>query len=166
MLWRVLSGVAAGTGAGVAGTAATDGEASVAIAALAIAGTLAGAIVLLVKIREQARTAASQATQANQAVNNVAPGEEHSLWDQVAFIREDVAELVEAQRDFAQRGWRTLPDDIATASRLTETIRSLQHADERQLERYDDIDRKLSTLHEFLRDHDRWERQEKYPDPG
>lgn len=89
-----------------------------------------------------------QARAANTAVNNVGPGD-HSLWDQVSMVREDVNELVRAQREFAERGWPTLPDDIATAAQLTATIRTLQHD--------------VGDIKRTLDDHVRWEETQKYP---
>ena len=116
-------------------------------------GVLAAVLTTLVSILGLLVRTNRNAAAANRAVNNVGPGE-HSLWDQVTFIREDVQDLVAAQRDFAAKGWATLPDDIATASRLTETIRALQAADRRQAEILADV---LATI----REHDRWERQQK-----
>jgi len=90
----------------------------------------------------------SQAKAANAAVNNVGPGE-HSLWDQINMIRRDVDELVRAQREFAAKGWPSLPDDIATASMLTSTIRTLQHD--------------VNDIKRTLEHHVEWEETMKYP---
>lgn len=128
----------------------------VALAALAIVATLAGVIVLLVKTYQQSRAA-------NAAVNNIGPGD-HSLWDQVTFIREDVSALVDAQRQFSEKGWSTLPDDIGTSARLTETIRHLQHAAESNTAEHSVILEQLSELSRFVKGHDAWERQAKYGD--
>jgi Na+-translocating ferredoxin:NAD+ oxidoreductase RnfG subunit len=125
------------------------------LALVAVIAPLVGALVVLAK---RTTIAAEQATMANRAVNNVGPGE-HSLWDQVSFVREDVMELVEAQRDFAKRGWQTLPEDISTAARLTETIRDLQHSAATNQAEHDRIIAKIDTLADSLREHDRWERE-------
>jgi len=111
---------------------------------------LVGVLVFLVRTFSATR-------QVNQAVNNVGPGE-HSLWDQVSFIREDISVLVEAQKDFAEKGWRTLPDDIGTASRLTETIRHLQAGAEGNERDHARIVADLEKLSAILSEHDRWER--------
>ena len=115
---------------------------------------LAGVLVFVIRTYTEAKAA-------NRAVNNVGPGE-HSLWDQLANIRDDVLELVEAQRDFAKRGWQTLPDDIGTAARLTETIRVLQANDARNVEDHERIVSALAEINEAFRAHDGWERQHKY----
>jgi hypothetical protein len=107
-------------------------------ALVAILGTLV--VILLVVVRTY-----GQAKAANRAVNNVGPGE-HSLWDRVEFIHEDVKQLVAAQDDFSEKGWRTLPDDISTASRLTETIRDLQHSAKQNQAEHEQIISKLDGL--------------------
>lgn len=114
------------------------------VAALTVISLLAGSLVLIVKTWAQAKAA-------NQAVNNVGPGD-HSLWDQVAFLREDVQQLVESQRDFTKRGWQALPDDIATAARLTETIREIQHSQQECKEAIREIGESVLTLLSAIND--------------
>ena len=110
-----------------------------------ILASLVTLIVLIVRGSRDSKEAAYHAAKVNSAVNN-APHGQPNLYDQVSFIRDEVAELVSAQRDFTKRGWPTLPEDIGTASRLTETIRALQGHDER-------IDEKLNDIAVMLRDH-------------
>jgi hypothetical protein len=119
-----------------------------------ILASLVAVIALIIRGARDAKEAAYHAHQVNQAVNN-RPHDHPNLYDQVSFIREEVAELVAAQRDFTKRGWQSLPDDIGTASRLTETIRALQGHDAR-------IDEKLNDILLELREHVAWEMNEKY----
>lgn len=102
----------------------------VALATLGVIVTgLLGMLWLLVKTLAHSRTAADEATAANQAVNNTSGPGEHRLYDKVTAMQNDLEQLVEAQDDFTEKGWRSLPDDIATAVGLTEVIRDLQHED-------------------------------------
>ena len=146
-------GTAAGAAAGAASTA-SGADGSVALAAIAVAATLAGAIVLLVKIFNESRAA-------NAAVNNVGPGE-HSLYDAVQHLSADVTYLVQQQRDFAEKGWLTLPADLSTAAALTEVVRDLQHGQTQLDAQCQAMTHQIKTIHDFLRDHDEWERQQKY----
>ena len=130
-------------------TATADHQVTLAVVAMLV--PLVGALVYLAR---RTNIAADQATQANQAVNNVGPGA-HSLFDQISFMRDDIQELREAHQDFARRGWPTLPDDIGTASKLTETIRQIQHEQRHLLA-------EVQALSDRLIEHDRWERETKY----
>jgi len=113
----------------------------------AILGTLVvgllAVIVLLVKTMSEVKTGSQQAAAVNDAVNNIGPGGVR-LYDRVSHIDQAVAELRQAQTDFAKRGWGALPDDIATASGLTEVIRDIQH--------------EIADISTRLRVHDEWER--------
>lgn len=107
---------------------------------LGLLGTTIATLVWVIKngsrvkeTSDYAQIAAHQSSAANKAVNNVGPGD-HTLYDMVAAIKEDVLELkaevkdVRAeQRAFASHGWETLPDDMNTAVALTQTIRGLQN---------------------------------------
>jgi len=90
---------------------------------------LAGALVLLAKTLAETK-------QVNAAVNNRPDGE--GLFAQLATVQVGLDQLLDAQEDFAKRGWRSLPEDLDTAPKLTQAIRDLQTAqrllEERQAE--------------------------------
>ena len=80
------------------------------------------------------------------AVNHV---DGPTIQQNVTQIAEHVSELREAQRQFTERGWATgLGEDIDTAPKLTEAIRSLQHETEQ--------------IRDKLVEHDAWEKAQKY----
>ena len=97
--------------------------------------------------------ASTQASRANAAVNNREPGS-LTLSQQVAHIASDVENLVDAQRDFAARGWAALPDDLGTSAGLTQTIRELQSQTAH-------VSQQLERLSATVSEHDRWERSTK-----
>lgn len=142
---------------------------------LGVIGVLAVVILLLVfglvyviKTYAVAKVAASESAAANAAVNNTGPGE-HRLYDKLTTLAAEVAHLREAQEDFAERGWRALPDDIATGAGLTVTIRDLQHGHQATRQDIVEVRRALETvvkrtteISSTLRTHDAWERSVKH----
>lgn len=76
---------------------------------------------------------------------------------EVTHIKDAVDQLLEANQDFSDKGWRTLPTDIGTASGLTETIRELQHDAA-------EVDKKIDIVIGELREHVEWEMRQKYGD--
>lgn len=128
------------------------------LALIALVASSVAALVYVIRNGRYVKTAAEEATAANQAVNNVGPGK-HSLFQMVEHIRDDVAHLKRDQEQFDSHGWETLPADIGTAVGLTTTIRDLQHND-------DAISAKLDTLIIELREHVAWEMDEKYRRAG
>ena len=130
------------------------GDDQIILALIGVGTTLIAALVATVKAAMSSRVAAVQAAEANRAVNGVGPGEAR-LYDMVADIKADLDKLVVANEDFARRGWMTLPDDLSTAARLTETIRALQHGSR-------DTSEKLDQVLKTIRAHDEWERQQKH----
>lgn len=122
---------------------------------MALIGVVAASVAALVFVIKNGRdiragasdaaTAATQATAANTAVNNIGPGQ-HTLYNLVSSIKDDVDELKATQQEFSKHGWVALPADLATAPALTATIRSIQAHD-------DLLDRKLDTILTELRAH-------------
>lgn len=140
----------------------TDADHTALLATLAaILGSLVAVITLLVRNAKDTKIAAKNAVAANNAVNNIGPGE-HSLWDQVGFMREDLRKLVEAQESFAEKGWNKLPIDLADAPALTQTIRDLQNRGQALTKDVGEIKTTVKELDELIREHDKWERAQKY----
>ena len=89
-----------------------------------------------------------------------------------SFFHEKIEHLLRADKEFTEKGWRTLPEDIGTASQLTAKIRELEHADRallsasdlakeamaRNEEEHRRIIATIDELKQLLRDHDAWER--------
>lgn len=137
--------------------AATNND-QVALALIAVVATSVAALVFVIRQNRYVRSAAEEATAANQAVNNVGPGK-HNLYDMVSNIHDDVVELREAQKDFTKRGWHALEPPIDTAIGLTRTISQMQHD-------HDELHQKLDMVLAELRDHVQWEVEEKYDKRG
>lgn len=91
--------------------------------------------------------AAVVADQVNNAVNNVETGE--------VRIYQMVKELAGAQREFDQKGWRTLPADLNNAAALTSTVRALQNDSTHISAHLDRIEAKIDA-------HVMWEETQKY----
>jgi hypothetical protein len=144
---------ATSTEGGVSSISATNDE--VILALIAIIGTSIAALVYTIRNNTIIKGAAQDASDINKAVNNIGPGE-HRLYDMISMVRDDMAKVTEAQEEFSKKGWATLPPDIASASGLTEVIRSLQNSDKAQHEKMDQI---LKALDE----HVQWEMSQKYP---
>ena len=124
---------------------------------------LVGALLYLVaSARKQIDSVEHHAKAANRAVNNVGPGE-HRMYDKIEMIRANVESLVQAHEEFAKRGWQTLPDDLATSSALTSTIRELQHADRMVKHGLDDLAFAISKIDTKITNHVEWEESQKYP---
>lgn len=124
-------------------TSAGDHD-QVVIAALAVVGTLAGAIVLLVKIYNESKGA-------NSAVNDTQKGEAR-IYDRVAQTQD----MVSAQMGYMNAKLIELNQEISH-------LRSeLQDHVEWGLAQQSHNSSAVANLHEFLREHDRWERSEKY----
>lgn len=136
----------------------TETSDQIVLAILGILATLVAALVFLAKGYAKTKVAAEQATQANQAVNNVGPGE-HRMYDMVTEMGKKLEHISVEQEEFQTKGWKTLPDDLASASRLTETIRSIQHNDEI-------LHQKLDMIIKELREHVEWEIKAKYGTKG
>ena len=141
------------------------GQEQIILALIAIIATAIAGLVYTIKNNSLVKEGSKAAQQVNQAVNNVGPGE-HRLYDMVAMIRDEIKYLTEAQHDFANKGWATLPADIGTASRLTETIRDLQSKDKFVVQKLEEITVSLKSLHEGLQEHVEWEMQQKYKEAG
>ena len=118
---------------------------------VAILVTLAGILAVVIKSWQEARAA-------NNAVNNIGPGE-HRLYDRIQMIHDEVMHLREGEEQFQSKGWPSLPEDLGSAAALTSTIRDLQRS-------RDEILARLAELSDLIRAHDRWERQSKYGDGG
>lgn len=92
------------------------------------------------------------------SVNNVRPGEPTLreiaglTAQRVEDLADDVNTLVEAQAEFQRAGWASLPDDINTSAKLTETIRGLQGCDK-------DIQNALKRIEDTLIEHAEWEKE-------
>lgn len=153
-MFALLVGSGSGNGSGSVPNLIESGEHQITLALIGVGATLVAALVYVVKAYTNAKVAAEQATAANQAVNNVGPGQ-HNLYDMVASQSKTLERLVDAQNDFTERGWRRLPDDLSTSAKLTETIRELQHHDH-------GIDETINTILEELRAHVQWELQVKW----
>ena len=102
-----------------------------------------------------------QSKAANEAVNNVRPGE-HRLYDMVANLEKSVDKLTGHNEDFVSKGWETLPTDIGTSAALTSTIRDLQNAAVLNHEEHKKIVSSLENLQSVITGHDQWEREIKY----
>jgi Na+-translocating ferredoxin:NAD+ oxidoreductase RnfG subunit len=122
---------------------------------LGMLATMVGVLVFLVKSYRQTEIAATEAKQTNNSVNNVLPGMP-TLYQQVLQIKETMNKFTDAQDDFTQKGWRSLPEDINTAIGLTETIRELQHKDIAIQESLDSLGERLDVMVEELREHINW----------
>ena len=119
------------------------------VALLGMLTTMVAALIYLAKMYANTKVAADQSTQANQAVNNVAPGT-GSISENVRHINDQVNKLIAVQEEFSQHGWSSLPTDIGDAVGLTTTIRDLQsHAKH--------VNGQLDTIIEELREHVAWE---------
>lgn len=143
--------------------AITENSDQIVLALIAIIGTSVAALVYTIRNNrtvqagaQYAETAAKQASAANAAVNNVGPGD-HSLYDLVVHVKEEVDELREAQKDFIRRGWQGLQPPIDTAIGLTTTINEIQHD-------HDALHAKLDHISDVLAEHVAWEMATKYGD--
>lgn len=118
-------------------------------ALVAVLMMLAAGLIYLVKTFKAAQGA-------NSAVNNVGPGE-HRLYDKIGFLQKGMEHLIEANDQFNRKGWNSLPQDINTASGLTEVIRELQndHRSGHEL---------LERIEIELLRHIKWEESQKYKD--
>lgn len=136
---------------------------------LGILGSLAAVILLLVgailylvaSARKQIDQAVYHAQAANEAVNNVGPGD-HRLLDKIEMIRTDVESVVKAQEEFAKNGWLTLPSDLASSSALTSTIRELQHADKTIQHGLTELSDAISRIDKKISEHVDWEENVKW----
>ena len=72
-----------------------------------------------------------------------------SLRQVVERIDRDVQKLVAAELEFQSKGWTSLPPDLASSAGLTAAIYDLR--------------RDVGEMKSFLRKHDEWERQQKWP---
>ena len=116
-----------------------------AILGLIVAGLIT-CILLLVRTLAEARGA-------NAAVNNV---EGPTISANVQHLVEEVGSLREAQKDFARRGWATLPEPIDTAVGLVTTMDSMRRDIEAGSEG-------IAQIAQRLAEHDAWERSQKFP---
>jgi hypothetical protein len=126
------------------------------LALIALVGTSITALVFVIRngrvaqtAAENAVVAATQATAANSAVNNVGEGK-HNLYDMVERIRDDVSDLKRDQAQFDSHGWETLPPDLNTAVGMTTTIRELQNNHKLVIEKLDTL---LHRQHTHEGDH-------------
>ena len=117
----------------------------VGILGVLVAGLIA-VIVLLIKTLGEAR-------QAKEAFGS---SEGPTLTANVNHLVTEVDNLIEAQRDFASRGWQTLPEPINTAAGLATTLSNMQHD-------ITEANTKLGQVAERLAAHDAWERSQKTP---
>lgn len=124
------------------------------LALIAVIATSVAALVFVIRNMNISKVAAEQATAANSAVNNVGPGQ-HRMYDKISRIEEHVEKLLKDQDRFDSHGWETLPNDLNTAVALTQTIRQLQHNDE-----------KIDTILAELREHVEWEMSVKHKYPN
>jgi len=130
-----------------------------------LAVALAGALTFSIKGWQEAKRGASQAKQANAAVNNVGPGE-HRLFDKVSHLA-DAMDRIEAKQDqFDMKGWPSLPSDINTAAGLTEVIRDLQHGHVDGLKDHQEILGRLAAMDTEIKAHVLWEETQKYQNDG
>lgn len=106
---------------------------------------LASSLVMMAKMLTQTKAV-------NQAVNNRPEGE--GLFSKLGAIQTDLGHLLDADRAYQAKGWASLPEDINTAAKLTQTVRNLQIQDKAQAA-------KLEELLATLKDHDAWERAKK-----
>lgn len=84
---------------------------------IGLLGLVVTALVYVVKAYANTKVAAEQSTKANEAVNNVGPGE-HRLYDIIAAIQEKQATF--------DRAWGNLPEDMHDAVGLTELLNSME----------------------------------------
>ena len=110
----------------------------VGILGVLVAGLIA-VIVLLVKTLGEAR-------QAKEAFGG---SDGPTLSANVDHLVTEVDALATAQKDFASRGWQTLPEPISTAAGLATTLSGMQND--------------IGQIAERLAAHDAWERSQKFP---
>lgn len=134
--------------------AAVDSNQQIVLALIAVVATSVAALVFVIRNTTISKVAAEQATQANEAVNNVGPGQ-HRLYDKITSIEKSVTRLLRDQETFDSHGWETLPADLNTAVALTQTIRDLQN-------NHKSFNDKIDTLISELREHVVWEMDAKY----
>jgi uncharacterized protein (UPF0333 family) len=114
---------------------------------LALVGTSIAALVYTIKNNTLGKTIKDEASAANNAVNNVGPGE-HRLYDLVAKIEDRqktsydhfsraIARVESKQNDFDKK-WGNLPPTLDNAVSLSDTI---THINERMV----NVDRKLDA---------------------
>lgn len=95
------------------------------LALIALVATSITALVWVIRNGRWVKQGALDAAAANAAVNNVGPGQ-HTLYEMIETIRNDVADLKRDQEEYDSHGWGTLPADLNTAVGMTITIRDLQ----------------------------------------
>jgi hypothetical protein len=127
------------------------------LALIGLVSTSIAALVYTIKNGKISQEGVDQITAVNNAVNNVGPGE-HRLYDMLALVRKDIEYLTIAQREFASKGWGSLPPDLNNAIGLTEVIRDLQHSDK-------EVILKLTEIKTALIEHTEWEMKQKYVNP-
>lgn len=132
------------------------------LALIALIGTSIAALVWVIRNGRIVRYGAEQASQANNAVNNVGPGK-HTLYNMVETIAKDVESLKADQKEFDGHGWEHLPPDIGDAVALTTTIRDLQQTVSEHGQTQTEHSRILQTILDELRHHVTWEESTKYP---
>jgi len=110
----------------------------VGILGVLVAGLIA-VIVLLIKTLGEAR-------QAKEAFGS---SDGPTLSANVDHLVTEVDALATAQKDFASRGWQTLPEPISTAAGLATTLSGMQND--------------IGQIAERLAAHDAWERSQKFP---
>ena len=142
-------------------SAAIEPNDQVTLAALAVISMLAAGLVFVVKGYRESRAA-------NNAVNHTEFGEKR-LFDRVVDLGKSVDHLIETQTEFQKLGWGHLPSDMADAPALTETIRSVQRADEDMVRMFEAFEARNVEEHarimETLRSHIEWEESQKYSRP-
>ena len=135
-----------------------SGQDGIIFALIGMVGTSIAALVYTIRNNRIAKDGVDQISQVNNAVNNIGPGE-HRLYDMISLIRSDIEYLTNEQRNFAAKGWNSLPEDINTAVGLTSVIRDLQHAEK-------EVINKLQVIQDTLIEHTEWEMQQKYIEPN
>ena len=104
----------------------------------------------------------TQAKAANQATNNIGPGQ-HTLYARIEMIHEEVKGLRAVNDHFQSLGFSELPPGLHSGPALAVTIAELQHAAEANTEQHVAILAALAVVESTLATHDSWERTEKYP---
>ena len=145
---------------------------------IALSATLVTGLIYLVKNYRTTKDTNLQTTAVNAAVNNVGEGE-HRLYDKITAIHQivimnkdhlddlkiDVDELVVQQKAFSEKGWQHLPPDLRDAPALTQTIRDIQNKNSERRREHEHIQVQLNNILIELREHVKWEMNEKYPRP-
>jgi hypothetical protein len=149
-VFALVFALLAGVGPGGVRNLVEDSHDQVMLALAGVIGVAVAALAWTIRNGRDVRTAAEQATAANRAVNNRTPGE-HSLYDLVARIGEDVTILKHRQEQTDQRGWEALPEDLRDAPSVVNTIRKMQQSDDNLCRQIDQLNRKFDAILDELR---------------